>query len=73
MSKATSATLTILRDIYAAPDKPIVMFEVAIPVIVEQRLAEDEVLSVLSELQSDDVIELLQNKTLMLLKPNSSI
>jgi hypothetical protein len=69
MTKASDAILAVLRDINATPDKPIVMFEIGIPLVVDQKFAQDEVLNALFWLQSEGVIELLGDNRLRLVKP----
>jgi hypothetical protein len=69
MSNSAEAILNVLRDIKVTPEKAIGMFEIGIPLVIDQRFTVDEVLNGLFWLQSEKVVELLGNNTLRLLKP----
>lgn len=68
MPKASEAILEVLRNINATPAKPNVMFEVGIPLIIQQKF-KDEVLNGVYGLKSDGVIELMEGNRLRLVKP----
>ncbi|WP_139276471.1 hypothetical protein [Pararhizobium antarcticum] len=70
MTKATEAVLDVLRKIDATPEKPIGLYVIGIPLIVEaeEKLTEDEILSAIFWLQSEKVIELLGDNTLSLVR-----
>lgn len=65
----TDAILNVLRSINLPIDQPIVLFEVGIPLIVEQRYTQDEVLNGLYWLQSEGVIQLMDGNRMKLVKP----
>ena len=55
----SDAILELLRNMSQSPDQAIVLFEVGIPMIVEQKYTQDEVTSGLLLLQSEGVIKLM--------------
>jgi hypothetical protein len=65
---AADAIIAVLRDINATPDKPIIMFEIGVPLVVEKGYSELDVLNGLDWLVSEKIIELPGNNTLRLMK-----
>ena len=55
----SDAILELLRNMSPSPDQAIVLFEVGIPMVVEQKYTRDEVTSGLLLLQSEGVIKLM--------------
>jgi len=55
----SDAILELLRNMSPSPDLEIVLFEVGIPMVVEQKYTRDEVTSGLLLLQSEGVIKLM--------------
>ena len=72
MTKASEAIVNLLRQINPTPHKPISLFQLGIPLIVEaeEKFTQDEVLNGLYWLRSEKVIELPGNNTLRLMKPS---
>ncbi|WP_428428648.1 hypothetical protein [Pararhizobium sp.] len=65
---AGQALLNLLRAINPPIGEPLGMFQIGIPLVVEQRYEQDEVVNELFSLQSKGLIELLGDNRLRLLK-----
>ncbi len=70
---ATKAVLNVLRTINPPVEKPLVFFELGIPLIVEQRFTQDEVMNAILYLNSQGVIDILEGNRFCLLKPFSEL
>jgi hypothetical protein len=56
MSKIAEAVVQVRCDIHATPDKPLGVYLIGIPLVVEQQFTQEEVLYALCELVDDGVL-----------------